>query len=256
MITWILGGILAVWCLVWRFFIPGGKVEGQPLGMPRGTVRAFITMLIVSFPLGYLLVGEEIPSFITNSIFVMVAFYFTTRKSGEAKLWRSIREIIDPSKAIEAKKQKKPLYLPKYSVRSSIVILLALILVFNIFGPNVPVEATDTLFDLLTMVLLFIAGALFGSFLRLFGKKDLEDRVKSIPSYESLSVAEIVEKLAHEEAKSWLKRESRNILSTLILICVIISLICYTVDWDYVLWIFSFRDSLLLLVNAYYGFRD
>ena len=81
--------------------MPGGKIDGKPLGMPRGTVRAFITILIVSFPLGYLLIGEDVPSFITNSIFVLVAFYFTSRSSGEERLWRSIREIIDPSKVEE-----------------------------------------------------------------------------------------------------------------------------------------------------------
>ena len=57
MITWILFGIFSVWCLINRFS-EYGKVEGQPLGMPRGTVRAFITVMIVSFPFGYLIYGE------------------------------------------------------------------------------------------------------------------------------------------------------------------------------------------------------
>jgi len=255
MIWIILGGILAVWCLV-RRVMPGGKNDGKPLGMPRGTVRAFITILIVSFPLGYLLIGEDVPSFITNSIFVLVAFYFTSRRSGEERLWRSIREIIDPSKVEEAKKEKKPLYLPKYSVRISILMLLGIIVVCNMFGPNCAIEATDTIYDLLTMILLFIAGALFGGILRLFAKKDLETRVKSIPGYESLAVSDIADKLVHEIGKSWVKREGQNLLSTLLMVGVIISLICYTIEWDYVLWIFSLRDGLLLLVNAYYGFRD
>ena len=71
MITWILGGVLLVWCLV-RRFSEDGKIAGEPLGMPRGTVRAFITVLIVAFPFGYLIFGEEIPRYLVNAIFIVI----------------------------------------------------------------------------------------------------------------------------------------------------------------------------------------
>ena len=45
--------------------------------MPRGTVRAFITLLVITFPLIYLINGEEIPRLIVNAIFVFTAFYFS-----------------------------------------------------------------------------------------------------------------------------------------------------------------------------------
>lgn len=54
MITWILGGIILFWILLNRFS-QDGKIKGQPLGMPRGTVRALITIMIVAFPFGYLM---------------------------------------------------------------------------------------------------------------------------------------------------------------------------------------------------------
>ena len=69
MITWILGTLVIIWCLIARFR-EGGKIEGQPLRMPKGTVRAIITLMIVSFPFSYLLVNEEIPGVITNAIFI------------------------------------------------------------------------------------------------------------------------------------------------------------------------------------------
>ncbi|MBY8989230.1 MAG: hypothetical protein KGD58_00620 [Candidatus Lokiarchaeota archaeon] len=51
MITWILLLILSIWILANRFS-QNGKVAGYPLGMPRGTVRALITIMIVAFPFG------------------------------------------------------------------------------------------------------------------------------------------------------------------------------------------------------------
>ena len=85
MITWILGGILFIWIIANRFS-QYGKIEGEPLGMPRGTVRALITLMIVSFPIGYLLTGETIPSLIINTIFIVVAFYFEARRSDHERL--------------------------------------------------------------------------------------------------------------------------------------------------------------------------
>lgn len=57
MITWILGGIITVW-LILRRFGKDGKIEGEPLGMPRGTVRALITILIVAFPFNCIFAGQ------------------------------------------------------------------------------------------------------------------------------------------------------------------------------------------------------
>ncbi len=79
MIFFIVLLIFGTWVLINRFS-EGGKVEGHPLGMPRGTVRALNTIMIVAFPFGYLLTGDAIPSLIVNVIFVVVAFYFEARR--------------------------------------------------------------------------------------------------------------------------------------------------------------------------------
>ena len=252
MITWIIGGILLVWLII-RRLMPGGKIEGLPLGLPRGTIRASITLLVVAFPLGYLLNGEEIPGLIINTIFVLVAFYFTSRRSKHEKLRRLIRDVKTPEEIIT--KEKKPLYLPKYSVRTLLILLIILILICNIFGSNVPFETTNTLYDLLSMISFFIAGAFFRGVLMFNEKKKTKAQIKSFDGYESMSEGEIVDKLLAQE-QSWWKQRGYNILSILILIAVIISLFCYTINWDYVVLIFSFRDILLLLVSGYYGFRD
>jgi len=61
-------------------FREDGRVSGYPLGMPRGTVRAYIAIIVVAFPFNYLIVNQEIPRVVTSAIFILVAFYFETRR--------------------------------------------------------------------------------------------------------------------------------------------------------------------------------
>ena len=129
MFSWIFCIILAVWC-VYQRSKEGGKIEGMPLGMPRGTVRAFITLLLVAFPIGYLLAAQTPPSLVISSLFLLVAFYFEARKGGQDRINRVLKEVRKPEKFDEAD-QKKPLYLPKYTVRLILILLLMVILLIN-----------------------------------------------------------------------------------------------------------------------------
>jgi len=259
MITWILFGIFIIWCLINRF-IEGGKVDGQPFGMPRGTVRAFITVMIVSFPFGYLITGESVPGLITSAIFVVVAFYFETRKSGTEKLKEIIDDIKKPDLVIDEKKEKKPLYLPKYTVRFILVSMLIFIQMLIFLKPEIEFEVTNTLPDVLLMVGLFIIGAFFRSILKLREKRSIKEKIQNIDA--SLSDAEIIEKLMSEEG-SWWKKEGKNVLSSVVLILVITALIFYTFEWDFTIfsvpaatYTLTVQGTLLLLINLYYGFRD
>ncbi|MHA1294664.1 MAG: hypothetical protein ACTSQJ_18665 [Promethearchaeota archaeon] len=257
MIPWILFTVLIIWCLGKRFSA-NGKVEGQPLGMPRGTVRALITILIITFPLIYISKGKEIPSLITSAIFILVAFYFQSRKSDKDKLKRIVKDIQRPEKIKE--KEEAPLYLPKYTVRIILVITLISILIINTLGPNVPFETTNTLTDLLLIIGLFTVGTIFRSLGFSKTKRKIHEKVTNINNFQSLSQDKIIEILKDEEL-SWWKKEGKNILSVFVLIAVIISLLCYTIEWDYIIltlpfYLVSLRESLLLTVNIYYGFRD
>lgn len=257
MISFILLAIFGIWVLINRFS-EGGKVEG-PLGMPRGTIRGLSTILLVAFPFGYILRSEAIPSLIVNVIFVVVAFYFEARKSEQEKIKKIVEEMKRPDLYIQdSTKQKMPLYLPKYSVRFLLVLMLIITLIANYAGPHVPFEVTNTIFDLLIIIILFIIGASLRSIANSRENKRMKNRIANMDA--SLSEVEIIEKLLLEET-SWWKRKGRNILSVIMFIIVITSLICFTFEWD--LTIFDLTDYsltlvgfLLLLINAYYGFRD
>ncbi|MFX0057921.1 MAG: hypothetical protein ACFE85_10850 [Candidatus Hodarchaeota archaeon] len=259
MITWILGPIIIIWCIIKRFSTDG-KVEDYPFGFPRGTIRAIITLMVVAFPFNYLLANQEIPSMITNSIFFLVAFYFEARKTGEEKL-KLVKEIRNPEKYTEeAKKEKKPLYLPKFSVRIILVILLVFIVIINFYGPNVPFEATNTILDILVLISFFFIGMIFRSFGLSRQKKKLKKQIEIIPDYKNLSKYEILEKLEAKKPSAW-KKSWKNLISLLTFVTVTTGLIFFTLNLDYTIPLFglfnlSIREGLLLLINAYYGFRD
>ncbi len=130
---------LLVWC-VYNRTKRGLKVDGQPLGMPRGTVRALITISIVTFPFMYLITGGSVPSLVVNAIFILVAFYFEARKGGQDKVNRIIKLIAEERKTeVPEEQQLKPLYLPKYTVRIVLILALALMVLANL-----QIEATNT----------------------------------------------------------------------------------------------------------------
>ena len=258
MITWILGTFFLIFCIVKRFS-KDGRVEGYPLGMPKGTVRAIITIMVVSFPFNYLLINQAVPDVIINSIFILVAFYFEARKSGEEKL-QIIREIKTPDKVKEEKKrEKKPLYLPKYSVRISLLALLIIITITNILGPGLTFQTVNTIVDILTIIILYFIGSFLGSIGFLRTKKKLRKKIIEIPEYQTKSKYEILDLLA-EEGLSWFTRSWRSFISIITFIAVTTSLVLFTINLDFTIPIFatqiSLRSGLLLLINVYYGFRD
>ncbi|MFX0031295.1 MAG: hypothetical protein ACFE8E_08550 [Candidatus Hodarchaeota archaeon] len=265
MISWILGVFLILWCIGKRI-TQGGKVEGQPLTLPKGTVRAIITLMIVSFPFTYIindyLFGDQtIPSIITNAIFILIAFYFEARKGGEDKL-KLVEEIQDPEKFRQEKeKQIYPLYLPKYTVRISLVLILILVIIINIYGPNVTIESvTNTLLDILIIIVLYFIGILFRTIGLTRQKKRLKKRINQITNYQELSKYQILEKLEEKKPSHWLNI-GKSLLSILTFIAVVIALFSFTFGWEYIIlslpfYTLSIQDVLLLVINVYYGFRE
>lgn len=258
MISWILGGLLLVWCLYNRFK-EGGRVEGEPLAMPRGTVRAFITILIVAFPFGYLIFGEEIPRYLVNAIFIVVAFYFEARRSGEEKLKQIVDEIKSPDAVeLDIRKEKKPLYLPKYTVRALLIIMLIITQTIMFIKPDISFQITNTLADLLLIMGLFMVGASFRNIAKSIDKKKIKAEISNMDA--SFTNIEIIEKIMLREP-SWWKKKGKNVLSIIMLILVIIALGMFTLDWNIEIisaryYTLSLSESLLLFINAYYGFRD
>ena len=255
MITWILG-IFIIAYVLYKRFIADGRIEGYPLGMPRGTVRAIITSMVVLFPFTYVISDTQIPSEIINSIFILVAFYFEARK-GEDYTLKVIAEVKNPEKAAEEKgKTKFPLYLPKYSVRISLLIILVIYYIIDIFVRNISLELTNTLIDILIIAILYFIGTFFRKIGQIWHKKKLKGQIEAISNYNELSKYVILEKL-NENKRGGVNNVFKSIFSILVFVAITTSLLFFTANTDITL-IFnvSLRRALLLLINLYYGFRD
>jgi len=255
MITWILGIALIIFVLIKRFG-KDGRVEGYPLGMPRGTVRAIITVMVVSFPFTYIFDNIQIPSEIVNTIFILVAFYFEARKGVDSRL-KIIEEIKNPEKVSEEKrKAKKPLYLPRYTVRISLMIFLIVFYLIDLFIQPISLELTNTLIDILVIAILYFIGTFFRAIGQIFSKKKLREQIKEVPSYQELSKYDILEKL-DEQKRGGITNVGKSLFSIIVFVAVTSALFLFTFHLDFTL-IFnvSLRRALLLLINLYYGFRD
>jgi hypothetical protein len=255
MITWIIGTVLLAF-VIFKRFTKDGRVEGYPLGMPRGTVRAVITLMIVLFPFKYIFENTQIPSEIVTAIFLLVAFYYEARKGEDSRL-KFIAEIIDPDKAIEEKKKEiKPLYLPKYTVRISLLVILLVYYIIDLFFRNISLELTNTLIDILVIAILYFIGTFFRAIVQIWSKKKLKEQVEAIPNYKELSKYEILEKL-DKKKRGGVSNVSKSIFSIIVFLAITTALLFFEADIDFVL-IFniSLRRALLLLINIYYGFRD
>ena len=227
--------------------------------MPRGTVRALITIMIVSFPLGYLITQETIPPLIVNAIFIVVAFYFEARRSSHEKLKQIVNEVKSSEQVSKNLiDSKKPLYLPKYTVRFSLVVILVLIQVMIVIQPSIIFETTNSLADILLIVGFFIIGAFFRSVASSREKKKIKTQIENMDA--SLSDVDIIEKLMLNE-QSWWRRKGKNVLSVVMLAVITTGLLFYTFDLDYMVfsskyYTLTLQGMLLLFVNVYYGFRD
>lgn len=219
MINLILGIMLAVWCFIKRVSY-GGKVEGKPLGLPRGSIKAYITLLIITFPFHYIVIGGEVPGLVINAIFVLVLFYFETRKAGKpvVKLHQIIQVIKDEWFGHKRKQEKNPLYLPKYSVRISIIV--ALVVIFLII-PIGTYETTTTLLDLIIIIGLFIIGQTFGGVANYKTRQRIKDQIEVMENYKSLSDVEIIENLMEKKPSLW-KEKGLSILSYVIFLQILI----------------------------------
>jgi hypothetical protein len=99
--------------------------KGEPLGLPRGSVRAILIMSISLICWILLLSNREVPNYLLNLVLIMIGYYFAF--SGAPLTYGG-------SKQAGGKKEKQPLHLPKGVVRWIVVGGFAVSLVVLIFA--------------------------------------------------------------------------------------------------------------------------
>ena len=89
-----------------------------PLGLPTGSVRAFITLLILSVLVHEVALGHQVSVIWAETFVIAMAHYFTTR--------RFVLLPTDVLKRLETEgvlpREARPLFLPRHSIRAVIVL--------------------------------------------------------------------------------------------------------------------------------------
>ena len=147
------------------------KIVGAPLGLPEGTVRACIALLIVTFPLNQLIMYQifqplfpiTLQDWFMNTLFVVVAFYFEAR-AYEKSIRQLFKEIKDPAK-YKKTRSRLPLYFPRFTVRITLFSFLILTSILAsipdlLDGSLEFTVITSVLIELIFIVFFFMVGLL------------------------------------------------------------------------------------------------
>ncbi len=89
-----------------------------PLGLPYGSVRALLTLLIVAVVIVQIGRGREVELLWTETLMIALAHYFTSRRF--IKLPPEVIRRLTDEGQIEA--EARPLYLPRYSIRAILIL--------------------------------------------------------------------------------------------------------------------------------------
>jgi hypothetical protein len=88
-----------------------------PLGLPRGSIRALLTLMIVAVVIAQLVRGREIELLWTETLMIAMAHYFASRRFIRLPP-AEIKRLVDEG-YIEL--EARPLYLPSYSIRLMLI---------------------------------------------------------------------------------------------------------------------------------------
>jgi hypothetical protein len=254
MLAWIFAIGLMIWLLYSRFR-KNAFIFRLPLGMPEGTVRAYISIILVSFPFMFVWQGSDVPDIISNMLFLVTAFYFEKRSS-KFTAKTIVKEFENPQQQKRSRLRfGLPMYWPKYSVRTLLIVLI--VVLFFTSPPNIIPTITnhDTFANLLITMGSFILGLAGGR----VGKSLLTRRLQRLAKKKGISLSEASEKIDPSMKRKALIFE--NILSIIVIMAVLSSLFLFTFNLSPGINLFgivpiSVRENLLQFISLYFGFRQ
>lgn len=93
----------------------------SPLGLPRGSVRAVLTLVIVAVVVIELVRGHQIPMLWTETLMIALAHYFTSRRF--IQLPQQVLRRLESEGYLDF--ERNPLYLPRHTIRAIVVLSFA-----------------------------------------------------------------------------------------------------------------------------------
>lgn len=92
-----------------------------PLGLPSGSVRALLTLLIVAVVISLVVREKEVEPLWMETLMIALAHYFTARRF--INLTPAVRQRLEAEGHVET--EAHPLYLPRHSIR--VILMLAFV---------------------------------------------------------------------------------------------------------------------------------
>ena len=99
--------------------IPLPSKPRPPLGLPSGSVRALLTLLIVAVVITQVVRGREVEPLWTETLMIALAHYFTSRRF--INLAPDVMRRLETEGRVEA--EAHPLYLPRHTVRALLILV-------------------------------------------------------------------------------------------------------------------------------------
>ena len=88
-----------------------------PLGLPTGSVRALLTLIVVAVVIARTALGRSPDPLWIETLLIALAHYFTSRRF--VSLTPAVLQRLEQEGVLE--KERHPLYLPKNSIRTIVV---------------------------------------------------------------------------------------------------------------------------------------
>jgi hypothetical protein len=251
MLTWIVLVLLTLWLLRQR--VGKEKINTDlPLGLPEGTIRGLLALVVVSFPFTFFWRDEPVPSIVSNMVFVIIAFYFEKRSHG-TPIKEVLAQISEEKKKIT--RDQLPMYWPKYTVRSLLIVLVIVLFINSYLVTNPMPPVINTFVDIIAMVGSFIIGMAGHSIeIRMFKHKVLKRKAKTSETL--------------QQAAQALEKESRaknsklgSLVAYLVCAALFFSLFLFTFNLSINIPLvygleLPIREALFMSVNVYFGFRQ
>ncbi|MBI3860734.1 MAG: hypothetical protein HY290_02440 [Planctomycetia bacterium] len=92
-----------------------------PLGLPTGSVRALLTLLILAVVVHEVVLGRQVAVIWTETLVIALAYYFTYRRF--VSLPRDVIVRLEREGALP--REPNPLFLPRHSIRFLVILTIA-----------------------------------------------------------------------------------------------------------------------------------
>jgi len=131
--------------------VTASTMPRPPLGLPNGSVRALLTLLVVAVVIAQVCRQNDIEPLWTETLMIALAHYFTSRRFID--LPPAIIKHLEAEGHVEV--ERNPLFLPRHTIRAVILLAFA--------GLAIYAYRTHQLFDLRVLSILGVVFAyLFG----------------------------------------------------------------------------------------------